>query len=275
MREMKLSTTIFLWVLAVVITLASVVYQRMTGPTYPIRGELEIEGNTISYKLLRTYENTSDAEMKIVTENADISGRLKYRRYKSHDQWHTLELPRRGDTLLISLPRQPAAGKIMYELTLIDSAGREYPLQDEPTIIRFKGPVPTWVLIPHIILMFGAMLLSTRTGLDALLKGTLSYRYAVITTIVMFVGGLIMGPLVQKYAFDALWTGWPFGHDLTDNKTLVAFVFWLIALWRARRFPDGRIWIIVASLVTLVIFLIPHSVLGSEIDYTQMEMVKE
>ena len=116
------------------------------------------------------------------------------------------------------------------------------------------------------------MLLSTRTGLDALLKGTLSYRYTIITTIVMFVGGLIMGPLVQKYAFDALWTGWPFGHDLTDNKTLVAFVFWMIALWRARRFPDGRVWIIVASIITLVIFLIPHSVLGSEIDYTQREM---
>ena len=34
-------------------------------------------------------------------------------------------------------------------------------------------------------------------------------------------GGMILGPIVQKYAFGAYWTGIPFGHDLTDAKNLV------------------------------------------------------
>ena len=81
---------------------------------------------------------------------------------------------------------------------------------------------------------------------------------------------MIFGPIVQKFAFNAFWTGWPWGHDLTDNKTIVAFIFWLIALIRLIKNKEKRGWALVASIVLLVIYLIPHSVLGSEIDYTQV-----
>jgi len=76
---------------------------------------------------------------------------------------------------------------------------------------------------------------------------------------------------VQKFAFGAFWTGWPLGTDLTDTKTAVALLFWLIAMWRLRRRSGGRVRTIIASVVTLIIFLIPHSLLGSEIDYTEIE----
>ncbi len=45
----------------------------------------------------------------------------------------------------------------------------------------------------------------------------------------MTVGGLILGPVVQKHAFGAFWTGIPFGYDLTDNKTLLMWMVWLVA----------------------------------------------
>ena len=54
----------------------------------------------------------------------------------------------------------------------------------------------------------------------------------------MIPGGFILGPLVQKFAFGEYWTGWPFGGDWTDNKTLAALVAWLVAWaicrWRPR-----------------------------------------
>jgi len=85
----------------------------------------------------------------------------------------------------------------------------------------------------------------------------------------MLIGGMILGPVVQKYAFDAYWTGWPFGHDLTDNKSLVAFIFWLVALGYQIRNRQKKSWAVVAAIILLVVYMIPHSVLGSEIDYTQ------
>jgi hypothetical protein len=41
---------------------------------------------------------------------------------------------------------------------------------------------------------------------------------------------MILGPVVQYYAFGEFWTGVPFGWDLTDNKTLVAVIFWALAV---------------------------------------------
>jgi hypothetical protein len=172
--------------------------------------------------------------------------------------------------LSAELPHQPPAGKIMYRVILTSPEGQPTELTSEPVIIRFKGDVPAAVLIPHIILMFAAMLLSTRTGLEALARGPGTRGMTLWTVILLFGGGLILGPVVQKYAFGAIWTGWPFGHDLTDNKTVVAFAAWLIALIRVWKRSDRRLSVIVASVVLLAIYLIPHSVLGSEIDYTQM-----
>jgi uncharacterized membrane protein len=103
-------------------------------------------------------------------------------------------------------------------------------------------------------------------------RGKNTYRFAWITMVTLFVAGLILGPIVQKYAFDAYWTGWPFGQDLTDNKTLVAFIFWAVATWRLKKNPENRTWPIVAMLVLVVVFLIPHSMFGSELDYSSGEI---
>jgi len=111
------------------------------------------------------------------------------------------------------------------------------------------------------------MMMSTRTGLEALARGKKTYLYAWITLVTLFIGGLILGPVVQKYAFGAFWTGWPFGKDLTDNKTLVAFIFWAIAVWRLFRKPENRTWPVVAMAILLLVYLIPHSMFGSSLDY--------
>ena len=42
------------------------------------------------------------------------------------------------------------------------------------------------------------------------------------------------------------------------------------ALFKNRGGRDGRGWILFAAIVMLVIYLIPHSLLGSELDYTKM-----
>jgi len=86
----------------------------------------------------------------------------------------------------------------------------------------------------------------------------------------LLVGGLILGPLVQKYAFGALWTGFPFGHDLTDNKMLIAMIGWIAALIAGRGGKPARWWVLGASVLLMAIYLIPHSLLGSELDYSQV-----
>ena len=256
-----------LWILAVVLTLASAYYQRRTGPTKPVKGTVELAGEEISFSLIRSFPRPTDAPVRITVEDESISGYFRYKRTPSHDAWSTAELVRQDDKLIAYIPQQPPAGKVQYQIFLVKD-DEQVQLTENPIVIRFRGDVPAWALIPHVIFMFVAMLLSMRAGLAAIFAEK-TYVLTLWTLITLVAGGLILGPIVQKYAFGAYWTGWPFGTDLTDNKTAVAFIFWLIAFFKARKNHYHRGWVLAASIVLLLVYMIPHSLMGSEIDFTQ------
>lgn len=258
------------WFLAVVITLGSAVFQRMTGPTHPLGAKTEVAGTLVRASLPRSAETSDDAEVAIPAP-APVEGRLEWKRFKTADAWTSAALVRDGDRLIGRLPRQPAAGKLMYKVVLAKNGESKTLTGDAPVVLRFKDPVPAWVIIPHIFVMFAGMLLSTAAGLAALDKKRNPRRLTTWTVALIFLGGFVLGPLVQKFAFGVAWSGFPFGMDLTDNKTLIAFLFWLIALVAGRKGKPARPFVIAASLVTLIVFLIPHSLLGSEFNYSRME----
>jgi hypothetical protein len=166
-----------------------------------------------------------------------------------------------------TIPSQPPAGKVEYQVKVTADSSSILLPSDEPIITRFKGKVPAAFLIPHILFMFMAMLVSTATGLEALRSPDHLRSYALWTLILMFIGGMVMGPIIQKFAFGEFWTGFPIGNDLTDNKTLIAFLAWCLALIALYKRPPARGWVIAASVITFLIFMVPHSLLGSEIDY--------
>ena len=102
-------------------------------------------------------------------------------------------------------------------------------------------------------------------AIPTIAPGLKARRQAWVAFALLVVGGLALGPVVQKFAFDAYWTGWPFGTDLTDNKTAVAVAAWAFALWRCRGGRLARGAVVAAALVTIVVFSIPHSLFGSEL----------
>ena len=257
------------WFLAVVITLGSAVYQRRTGPTHPLRGKAVVDGTEISYRLLRSAETLRDAEVAVPAPAA-VEGWLDWKRYPTEDDWTRVTLVREGDRLVGHLPKQPAAGKVAYKVHLGRDEAALPITGNDPVILRYKDPVPLWVILPHVIIIFAAMLFSTAAGLAALDKKRNPRRLVLWTIALLFAGGFILGPLMQKFAFGVAWTGFPLGTDLTDNKTLIAFLFWIVALIAGRKGKPARPFVIAASLVTLLIFLIPHSLLGSEYDYSKL-----
>jgi hypothetical protein len=97
-----------------------------------------------------------------------------------------------------------------------------------------------------------------------------------ITLACMTLGGLILGPFVQKATFGAYWTGFPWGYDLTDNKTLLMWLAWVLAAIAAGPRPRrsegwSRLAMQVATLAMTVVYLIPHSLRGSQLDYGKVK----
>lgn len=253
------------WILAVVVTLVAAYYQRVTGPTYPLKAKTEINGIKYEFDLTRSHSSSSDCEITIPVTEKDVRGFLVYRKYPTNEKWDTITFKKTENGMTAFLPKQPAAGKLEYFLLFRNGMQTTTMLQAEPNIIRYKGDVPAYILIPHILFIFFGMMLSNLAGLLAAFKVDKARMYSMITFILILLGGMILGPVVQKYAFGEFWTGVPFGWDLTDNKTLIAFIAWIIALLANRKnFRPG--FIIAAALVTLIIFSIPHSMFGSELN---------
>jgi hypothetical protein len=257
------------WALAIVITLISARWQRTSGPTYPVDGAVTLGGGTIAVDLTRTHGGPGDQPVRVEAPDRAVGGEVAWRRYPTEDQWSTIPLARDGDWLVAALPHQPPAGKLEYQVRLRRGTD-EATFPPRPAITRFKGDVPAAVLIPHILAMFIGMLLSTRAGLEALTSAGRPAGYARLSLLLIGVGGFILGPWVQHFAFDAWWTGVPFGWDLTDNKTLLAGLAWAFAVWRLRGGRKAPVAVIAAALVTLVVFAIPHSAWGSEIDWSAL-----
>jgi len=263
---------VLLWVLAVIISLSAMFYQRMTGPTYPKKFEISYQNEDIRFSLPRSNNGRPGDYPVEIQLPESISANLVWRLFPTENPWDTLIMERRGDTLSTSLPHQPPAGKIEYHLELI-AGGEVIALNDDTNVvIRFRGDVPAWALLPHVLMMILTVIWSMATILFALANMPEYKKYTGITIIFLLIGGFILGPIVQKFSFGQLWTGWPFGDDLTDNKTLFALIAFLVA-WFLRKKSYGRWLSIGAAVVMLAIYLIPHSMNGSELDVESGEVV--
>ncbi|MBR6963940.1 MAG: hypothetical protein IKH86_10005 [Prevotella sp.] len=282
------------WLLAVVVTLALSIYQRMTGPTYPKKVTVELNGESYKLKLPRSGVQ-KDEIVKLKGIPPTTSAQLHYRQYQTPESsttpapnqqplsvssgtaaalpqqsapngYTTINFTCKDSMLQAALPVQPVAGKLQYYITV---GGKDYPA-DGPTVIRFRNDVPAMILVPHILLMFAAMLFAVYTLMLVVTRKEYG-RWLKITVATLFVGGFVFGPLVQHAAFGPWWTGFPYGTDLTDNKTLLSFLVFVAALatlkWKYNR------WVVAASVLFMIlIFSIPHSAYGSEYDYETQQL---
>jgi len=278
------------WFLAIVITLGAAYYQRKTGPTYPKRMKAEINGKIAELKLTRSLSLSERSEVKLAITDTSVKAKLYYRRFPTADEYQVTDFtykvypvnsPFMNKVMKMyeekgyfaSVPQQPAAGKIQYYFEITDSKGTITYMKSSPVVIRFKGDVPGFILGPHILIMFLAMLFSTLAGLMTIGKFPAYKKYALWAMILLIAGGFFLGMLVQHYAFGEYWTGIPFGWDLTDNKTLIALIFWVIAVWMNRK-EDRPVYVALAAIILLVVYSIPHSVFGSQLNYQSGQMTQ-
>lgn len=266
---------IALWIAAFLLMAGAAVWQRLTGPTHPRRVQATLAGEDVRVRLLRS-STSGEPFLVSVPAPPGVAGAVRWRRYPTSESFQETPLRREGGSLVALLPTQPPAGKLEYSVVL-DDRGRAVSLPgDGPVVMRFKGDVPAGVLVPHVVAMFFGMMIGLRAALAALFGRPEARRYAWVTVVLIGIGGLVLGPIVQKNAFGAYWTGWPFGEDLTDNKTLFMWLAWVaaVAVLGRRRDPLDRLaraTVALAAAAMITVYVIPHSLRGSQLDYAGVD----
>ncbi len=264
----------WLWIIALLITLASGRWQRMTGPTHELSGTASLGGAEIHYVLDRTHAGAGDHRVVLGALPADAVGVVEWKEYGSSDPWTAVPMRKEGAALVAELPHRPPAAKLWYRVRLARGAESILVPAERPVAIRFRDDVPPWVLIPHIFIIMLAMLLSTRAGLEVFRPAPRFKGLVGGTLAALFVGGMAIGVFVTHYAFGPWWTGFPVGNDITDNKTLIALVVWAAAAFALGRAKLEKAWVVLAAIVTLVVFAIPHSWTAGEPPYSQLDAAR-
>ncbi|MHA1190225.1 MAG: hypothetical protein ACTSSQ_07190 [Alphaproteobacteria bacterium] len=269
---------IILWTFAFILTAAFLVWQKISGPTYEVRFNTEVAGVPLKGELLRTHSINGDMPVTMNISDPAVTGTVIWRRYPTDHPWERLAMVNAGGQLKAELPRQKMAGKLEYSVEFAKDGQKVVIPPHEAAVARFKGDVPNLVLVFHVSFMILGMLFSTGCGFEALTNGGAIKTLSRVTFVFLLLGGLILGPVVQKYAFDAFWTGWPLGGDWTDNKLAVGAIVWLVAMWATRNAgvgrPSGKWWCVLAMLAIFVIYGIPHSIHGSTLDYETGEHIQ-
>ena len=273
---------VLFWVLAVVITLGASIYQSKTGPTNPKYETVNLVGEEYRFKLPRSGGETDCSVVlkgfgtlaMIDSLGLQVDAVMYWRKYPGGGDYTAVKMLPAEEGLTAFLPVQPAAGKLEYYIEL--QTFRKDDTQSlstrtmlgyaDPLIIRFKSDVPAWALIPHILCMFISMLFGAYAFLCALGNMPQYRKYTLLSFWLLVLGGFVFGPIVQKYAFDIFWSGFPFGGDLTDNKTLFAAIALLVAVVTGKK-KWNRWAVVVAMAVMFAIFSIPHSMRGSELNH--------
>jgi len=205
---------ILVWLIAIIITLSAAIYQRLTGPTYPARAEITANGKLYKLKLVRSLGLDERPVVRLAIYDSTVSAKLFYKRFRSTEPYtetnfRYMVIPVHSFVMnkifgiseikgfFASLPQQPPAGKLQYYIEITDNTGKLTLYKANPVVVRFKGSVPGWILIPHILLMFIAMLFSTAAGIMSVFKHPSYKKYSVWTLVLLTAGGMILGPVVQ------------------------------------------------------------------------------
>jgi hypothetical protein len=215
--------------------------------------------------------------------------RLVYKIGKDGEYQSVNMNPKPGEENIFSasIPLHPKGMKAWYYIEAIGSKENgeikiTLPEKNQGTVKpirhKFEGVVPAYIVIPHVFSIFAAFFFATLTLFSAIdlkrRKITLrkSVRLCAITLLLLFIGFFPFGWAMNHFAFGVLWEAFPFGKDVTDNKSQIMFLFWLVTLFTVK----GTLWskderkdlvsdrgfstlVIVSFIATMLILAIPHS----------------
>ena len=273
---------------ALILTLALLFIARKLAMVQPRLTEITQNGISISH--LNPGKALENQLLKVKARitgigNAQEKVLLSFVYGQPAGEWGTAELKAVAgtDTFTAEINGQPRGERAYYYVEVLDSLNNTVASlgsEQKPLSLRFEGAVSAGLLIPHILCMFAGAFFSFLAlfGAIPLLKGQsnviLVVKKVAWVTLYIFIGGFPLGIMVARAAVGGSgWGGFPLGNDITDNKTLLIFLYWLVlavlgrgSIFRNR--PEGNlvkpitygVLTLIGFLLVLGLYLIPHSI---------------
>jgi len=264
------------YVIAFLMTIVLLAVARRTSTRHPEEFEIKANGITFIHKTVTESFGETPVIRLGASSTSTVRAIVNYSETKSRP-YRKMEMAVTDYGYITDLPALEKGKKWFYHIDVMQDnmkIAQFPPGGDQP--VKFKRHVSSFVLVPHIFFMFATIffgILAVFSTIDySRGKGELSrsVRFLLLTLFSAFLGGFAFGIAVTYQTFGESWGGWPIGRDFTDTKTEIFFLFWLVTFLLSRKGLRGgkmavssrayTALIIVSFVVTLITFLIPHSI---------------
>jgi len=269
-------------ILGFILTVALLWMSRSLSTRKPHDLVVERSGFRIEHRTVTEQVGPGSPDLSLTVKgDGAIEPVVRYREGKE-ETLRTVVMTDGGDGMWrTALPEFEKGTKIYYALELLRGGGTVARIPEEDgsfLFIKYKGKVSAIVLTLHILFMFASFYFMVQSLWSAIgiLAGRAwkaeAVRHARWVLISSFIGGWPLGFILNYQAFGVVWEGFPFGYDVTDNKTQIMFVFWLVSLLLVRGSFLGRgeerdtlgargfaYALMVSFIVSLSLFIVPHS----------------
>jgi hypothetical protein len=269
-------------IVGIILTLALLAVARRLSTNRPREIVVERGGRTIVHRTV--FEQVGPGEPVVILEIEPAEGAGAFLLHATSEDGDPAESPMvRNDGGIWEgrLPERRKGEWVHYAFRAALPGDDSVRIPIEPDsffLLKYKGKITPVVLLLHVILMFGAFFFMVQSfwGALALFRGggskSSAVRFVRGVMITTFVGGWPIGFILNRQRFGPVWEGFPFGYDVTDNKTQIIFLFWVVTVLLVRGSffgageardtvgPRGFAWAVIASfIVSLALYMIPHS----------------
>ncbi len=260
------------WIIALLITSSVVAFQLMMNSTYPVSVKINTGVRHIGLELRRSYSGKSDCPIILPIRDIRVGGYILYRVFPSDNPMTRIDFKREGDKLVAGLPVQPPSGKLEYRVVL-ERDKKVIEVNDgNPVVITFIGRVPLYLLMLHSLVILLTILYSTLTGLFAGF-GVKFWKRMIFLVIVLLLGLVFfLQPLMHKYSLNQWWTALPQSWELGDNKLFLSLIVWIVAAYFTVK-KGWAGWIVLASLISVFLFSVPHGFPGKQQDPATLDIL--
>lgn len=237
-------------------------------------------------KMIHTEETDATVDqdflvMVRVIYPGDIDSLKVKLRYYRESEFHILSMENLSGTEYygVMVPGYSIGQRTYYYLEADDASGQRVVLPEGATDdfrteydyfkIRFEGKASFILLLLHIVLMIAAIFYLIHALYYAMYflqtdeKSLHMVRSVNTGILAFFITGFPIGWIIEKQVIGNYWEGIPFGWDITDSKTLIILLLWVVFILLQRRgvitLKGYARWVIINTIITILLFLLPHS----------------
>jgi len=217
---------IILWASSLIIVFLIGYIKNVTNKDYPVTGTFGIEGKKVSYKLDKICFDKTSYKNYIISDIKGIKAHLLIIKDGQQKNISYNEIDR---GLEAEIPNSKPGEKINYRIIIgYKKDIFEIPKQDYITL-TFWGSIPSPISILNFILLYGGLLMSIRSLLEAFTKKVNLKKFIFITCTLFITLIIIVYPLYNTYKLGAINHFVPPLSDLVNPLLTLILGVWIIA----------------------------------------------